>query len=601
MKRFFFPILFLFITCNSEPENVDILITGGIIHDGTGNKGYLGNVAIKNDTIFYVGKNQNFIAKDTIEASDKIISPGFVNMLSWGYYTLMQDGRSLSDLKQGVTLEVFGEGTSPGPRGSIENNNFVGFGEAMEDLEISGVSTNIASFLGAATVRIQEIGFANRKATQDEIDSMKNIVRIAMEEGAMGIGSSLIYAPGDYADTDELVELSSIASSYGGSYISHMRNEDSRVLEAVDELLEIAERANIPSQIYHLKASRRPNWHLLDSVIKKVENARESGLKITADMYTYPASSTGLTGVIPTWVQEGGRQAWINRMKRPDIRERLFKDIRKELSEQPPEDILMVGFNKQSMSKKYRGMTIAEAAQLRGETPEETIVNLIIEDERDIRELLHYNLQNFGFVVNLANNGESGLQLARKNKHDLILLDLMLPGMHGLEVCRIIKSDNKLNSIPVIMLTALGQEENIVKGLESGADDYITKPFSFKILHARIKSVIRRGKLEHVNKKEEIKTFDIKINFIKREVFVKNKSVKNLTFTEFEILKLLASHPGWVFTRYQIINKIRGENHPVTDRSIDFQIVGLRKKLGEAGSDIQTIRGVGYRFKNNES
>jgi len=226
---------------------------------------------------------------------------------------------------------------------------------------------------------------------------------------------------------------------------------------------------------------------------------------------------------------------------------------------------------------------------------------LIIEDERDIRELLHYNLQNFGFVVNLANNGESGLQLARKNKHDLILLDLMLPGMHGLEVCRIIKSDNKLNSIPVIMLTALGQEENIVKGLESGADDYITKPFSFKILHARIKSVLRRGKLEHVNKSEEIKIFDIKINFIKREVFVKNKSVKDLTFTEFEILQLLASHPGWVFTRYQIINKIRGENHPVTDRSIDFQIVGLRKKLGVAGSDIQTIRGVGYRFKNNES
>lgn len=380
MKKFLFAIIFLALSCTNNTYDVDVLITGGTIHDGSGKKGFVGNIAVKNDTIFYVGKKQNFIAKDTIDASNKIISPGFVNMLSWGYNTLMQDGRSLSDLKQGVTLEVFGEGTSPGPRGSIENNNFVGFGEAMEELEKSGVSTNIASYLGAATVRIQEIGFANRKATSDEMDSMKNIVRIAMEEGAMGIGSSLIYAPGDYADTDELVELSKIASSYGGSYISHMRNEDSRVLEAVDELLEIAERANIPSQIYHLKASRKPNWHLLDSVIKKVEKARESGLKITADMYTYPASSTGLTGVIPTWVQEGGRQAWINRMKRPDIRERLFKDIRKELSEQPPEDILMVGFNKQSMSNKYRGMTIAEAAELRGETPEEAIVNLIIED-----------------------------------------------------------------------------------------------------------------------------------------------------------------------------------------------------------------------------
>jgi N-acyl-D-amino-acid deacylase len=209
---------------------------------------------------------------------------------------------------------------------------------------------------------------------------MRNIVKLAMMQGAIGIGSSLIYAPGDYANTDELVELSKIASSYGGRYISHMRNEDFRVLEAVDELLEIAERANIPAQIYHLKTSRKPNWHLLDSVINKVETARANGLRITADMYTYPASSTGLTGVIPTWVQEGGRQAWINRMKEPDIRERLFKDIRKELSEQPPEDILMVGFNKQSMSNKYRGMTIAEAAELRGESPEEAIVNLIIED-----------------------------------------------------------------------------------------------------------------------------------------------------------------------------------------------------------------------------
>ena len=225
---------------------------------------------------------------------------------------------------------------------------------------------------------------------------------------------------------------------------------------------------------------------------------------------------------------------------------------------------------------------------------------LIIEDEKDIGELVQFNLENLGYDISLANNGESGLELARKNKHDLILLDLMLPGIHGLDVCRIIKSDTHINQTPVIMVTALGQEENIVKGLESGADDYITKPFSFKILYARIKSVLRRGKIEFGDKKREINIFDVKINLIKREVFVKNKLVKDLTFTEFQILKLLASHPGWVFTRYQIINKIRGDNHPVTDRSIDFQIVGLRKKLGDAGSDIQTIRGVGYRYKNNE-
>ena len=380
MKKILLIFVIFALACESEPTNVDILISGGVIHDGTGMKGYVGNVAINNDTIFYVGKKDNFTAKQKIDAKGKIVSPGFINMLSWGYNSLMQDGRSLSDLKQGVTLEVFGEGTSPGPRGSINTNNYVSFGEAMENLESSGVSTNIASYLGAATVRIQEIGYANRKATPSEMESMRNIVKLAMMQGAIGIGSSLIYAPGDYADTDELVELSKVASSYGGRYISHMRNEDSNVLAAVDELLEIAERANIPSQIYHLKTSRKPNWHLLDTVINKVENARENGLKITADMYTYPASSTGLTGVIPTWVQEGGRQAWINRMKKPDIRERLFKDIRKELSEQPPEDILMVGFNKQSMSNKYRGLTIAEAASLRGESPEEAIVNLIIED-----------------------------------------------------------------------------------------------------------------------------------------------------------------------------------------------------------------------------
>jgi N-acyl-D-amino-acid deacylase len=380
MKKILLLLVIFTISCESDPTNVDVLISGGVIHDGSGMKGYVGNVAINNDTIFYVGKKDNFIANKTIDASGKIVSPGFINMLSWGYNTLMQDGRSLSDLKQGVTLEVFGEGTSPGPRGSINSNNYISFGEAMENLESSGVSTNIASYLGAATVRIQEIGYANRKATPNEMESMRNIVKLAMMQGAIGIGSSLIYAPGDYANTDELVELSKIASSYGGRYISHMRNEDFRVLEAVDELLEIAERANIPAQIYHLKTSRKPNWHLLDSVINKVETARANGLRITADMYTYPASSTGLTGVIPTWVQEGGRQAWINRMKEPDIRERLFKDIRKELSEQPPEDILMVGFNKQSMSNKYRGMTIAEAAELRGESPEEAIVNLIIED-----------------------------------------------------------------------------------------------------------------------------------------------------------------------------------------------------------------------------
>ena len=225
---------------------------------------------------------------------------------------------------------------------------------------------------------------------------------------------------------------------------------------------------------------------------------------------------------------------------------------------------------------------------------------LIIEDEKDIGELLEYNLQKEGFDTILTNNGESGLRAARKEKPNLLILDLMLPGIDGLEVCRLIKTDNDIKNISIVMLTALGQEEDIVKGLESGADDYITKPFSFKVLVARIKSVLRRGQVEDLNSEQDLNIMGVKITSRSREVSI-NDSIIELTLTEFQILYLLASHPGWVFTRYQIINKIREDNYPVTDRSIDFQIVGLRKKMGELGSLIQTIRGVGYRFKSNDN
>ena len=225
---------------------------------------------------------------------------------------------------------------------------------------------------------------------------------------------------------------------------------------------------------------------------------------------------------------------------------------------------------------------------------------LIIEDEKDIAELLEFNLSQSQYKASVANNGELGIELARKNKPDLILLDLMLPGIHGLDVCRLLKGDEKMSNTPIIMLTALGQEENIVKGLEAGADDYVTKPFSFKILFARIKSVLRRVTMEDNNENKTIKIYNIKIKPRTREVKIGEKSTE-LTFTEFQILHLLASHPGWVFTRYQIIDKIRGDKHPVTDRSVDFQIVGLRKKMEKSGSLIETIRGVGYRFKTNDS
>lgn len=375
----------IFSSCKKELTQCDTVIQNGTIYNGSGEESFIGTVAIKDDKIIYVGEPKEFEATHTIDASDKAVSPGFINMLSWGYNALMNDGRSLSDLKQGVTLEVFGEGSSPGPRGKKEEGNYVSFGEAMDSLVNKGISTNIASFLGAATVRIQALGYDDRKATEQETEVMKNIVKEAMEDGAMGIGSSLIYAPGDYADTDELITLSKVASDYGGMYISHIRNEDNRVMAAVEELITIAEEANIPAEIYHLKTSRKPNWHMLDTVITRVEQARANGLKITADMYTYNASSTGLTGVMPTWVQAGGHDAWMARMQEAEPRKRLLKDIRRELSEQPPEGILMVGFKNDSMAMIYKGKTIAQAAEMRGQTPEETIVDMIIEDDSRIQ------------------------------------------------------------------------------------------------------------------------------------------------------------------------------------------------------------------------
>ena len=390
MKKYpsFLSILFLFLTlsCNNKPVEpivADIVLYNGTIYDGSGEPPFLGSVAVRGDKIIYVGENTNFKSDTTIDVTGLSVSPGFINMLSWGYGTLLEDGRGLSDLMQGVTLEIFGEGRSPGPY--YEDGKLVSFGEAMTKLEKSGVSVNVGSFLGAATTRIMEVGYENRDATESEMKRMKSIVRKSMEEGAMGIGSSLIYAPGDYASTEELIELSKSASEYGGMYISHLRNEGANLIEAFDELITIAREADIAAEIYHLKASREPNWYKLDEVIKRVEEARAEGLKITADIYTYNASSTGLTGVIPTWVQEGGHRAWIERMKDPKVRPRLLDDIRKELSEQPPEGILMVGFKTLGMSKKYLAKTVAEAAKMRGQSPEEAIIDMVIEDDHRIQ------------------------------------------------------------------------------------------------------------------------------------------------------------------------------------------------------------------------
>lgn len=384
-NQFFLWASLLILTSCEKSTSFDTVIENGMVYDGTNAPGFLAMIGINSDTIAYIGPPVKFQATKTIDASGLAVSPGFINMLSWGYQSLMENGQSLSDLKQGVTLEVFGEGTSAGPSGTEGTEDYVSFGAAMDSLVKQGVSPNIASYLGAATVRIQAVGYDNRVATAEELTHMKKIVQQAMEEGAIGIGSSLIYAPGDYANTQELIELCRVAAAYDGRYISHMRNEDNQVMEALEELITISKEAQLPAEIYHLKTSRNANWHMLDSVIQRVEKARASGLQITADMYTYNASSTGLTGVIPTWVQAGGHKAWIERMQETKVRSKLLQDINKELSEQPAEGILMVGFNKSEVSEKYLGKTIEEAAKMRQQTPAEAIIDLIIEDDSRIQ------------------------------------------------------------------------------------------------------------------------------------------------------------------------------------------------------------------------
>ena len=381
-------ILGMMLLCTSAvfaQNKYDLHIKGGTIYNGSGTASFVGDVLISNDRIAYVGPSIEAEAETLIDATGKAIAPGFINMLSWAYSSLDKDGRSLSDIKQGVTLEVFGEGRSAGPSGSKDEGDYVSFGQAMQKLENQGVSTNVASFLGAATVRVQTVGYDNRKATEEEFLEMDQIVEEAMKEGAMGIGSSLIYAPGDFADTDELIRISAAASKHGGMYISHMRDEGRNVMQALEELIEIAEKADIPAEIYHLKTSRPANWHLLDTVIERVEQARAKGLQITADMYTYNASSTGLTGVIPTWVQAGGHRAWMNRMREAEPRKRLIKDIEAELAMQPADGILMVGFNKDSLADIYRGKTIAQSALMRGQSEAETIIDLMLEDDSRIQ------------------------------------------------------------------------------------------------------------------------------------------------------------------------------------------------------------------------
>ena len=381
-------------------QTYDLIIRHGTIYDGSAKPPFIGDVAIQGDKIVVVGSLKNARGRTETDATGLAVAPGFINMLSWATESLLYDGRSQSDIRQGVTLEVFGEGGSMGPlnekmkKEMLEQQGDIKFdikwstlAEYLDYLVQRGISPNVASFIGATTVRIHEIGYEDRPPTPAELERMRALVRQAMEEGALGVGSSLIYAPAFYAKTDELVELCKVAAASGGMYISHMRSEGSRLKEAVDELLTIARQASIGAEIYHLKAAGKLNWGKLDAVIAKINRARAEGLRVTADMYTYPAGATGLDAAMPPWVQEGGLKAWIARLKDPAIRERVAREMSvatdkwENLYEAAgPEGILLVGFKSDAL-KPLTGKTLTQVAAMRAKSPQETAMDLVIEDD----------------------------------------------------------------------------------------------------------------------------------------------------------------------------------------------------------------------------
>jgi len=380
----------------------DVVIKSGRIYDGSGGSSYVADVAIEDDRIAAIGQfDADADAGMVIDAQGLAVAPGFINMLSWATDSLIEDGRSQSDIRQGVTLEVMGEGFSMGPlnemmkRDMFESQGDIKFsiewttlGEYLEYLEKKGVSTNVASFVGASTVRVYALGYQDKAPTYMELQQMRRLVGQAMREGAVGVSSALIYAPGVYADTDELVALAEVAGQYGGMYISHLRSEGNQLLEAVDELITTARKANVAAEVYHMKAAGKANWHKLDAMIEKIEKARAKGLRITADMYTYTAGATGLDAAMPPWVQAGGHRAWVKRLKDPAIRRRVLREMSTTTDEWEnlyllagsPENVLLVGFKNESL-RHLAGKTLAQVAGMRKKSPEETAIDLVIEDD----------------------------------------------------------------------------------------------------------------------------------------------------------------------------------------------------------------------------
>jgi N-acyl-D-amino-acid deacylase len=402
-----FALLTLFLAaCATAPDapTYDTVIRGGTIYDGGGGAPYTGDVGLRGDRIAYVGPRLAGSGRTEIDATGLAVAPGFVNMLSWANEALIADPKSQSDIRQGVTLEVMGEGESMGPwsdemkrletrrQGDIRYEiQWTSLGDYLAWLERRGVSPNVASFVGASTVRVHELGEGDVDPTPAQLDRMRALVRSAMNEGAMGLGSSLIYAPAYFAETPELIALASEAGKCGGMYISHMRDEGPKLLEAIDELVEISAASGAPAEIYHFKQSGKSNWGKIEPAIARIEAARARGLRITADMYTYAASSTGLDAAMPLWIQEGGIEAWVGRLKDPALRARALGEMRRgEVSEngdlvvREPSKVLLLGFKSEAL-KPLTGRTLEEVARERGKSPEETAADLIVEDNSRIQ------------------------------------------------------------------------------------------------------------------------------------------------------------------------------------------------------------------------
>jgi len=378
-----FIVLFLTSIPLLAQPRYDIIIRGGMVYDGTGSSPQRADVAINQDTIAFIGDLSAAVASTEIQAQGMAVSPGFINMLSWADGTLLQDGRAMSDVLQGVTLEVFGEGWSPGPRKRRPGDKgWTTLGGYFDHLKAKGMSLNVASFVGATTVRTYVMGYDNRKPTASELQQMKALVKQAMEDGAMGVGASLIYAPATFADTEELVELCRVASQYGGMYITHMRSESDDILKAVDETIQIARQASIPAEIYHIKINQQRNWFRIESVLSKIDSARRAGLSITANFYPYTASATGLKERIPNWAQEGGVKALRSRIRNPQTRAKILYDMEHGIPSRnsDPADVMLLGFSKDSLRQLYAGKRLDEVAKLHGKNADETVLDIILKD-----------------------------------------------------------------------------------------------------------------------------------------------------------------------------------------------------------------------------